>query len=221
MVRYVAGIDEAGRGPVIGPMVIAAVVVREDKLDGLSSMGVKDSKKLSPSRRRELFEAIKEWVDEVAVLKLSPEVVGDPNSNLNELEVRSFAKVLNSLSIKPSVIYADAADVDAKRFGRALRNNLSYDAVVIAEHRADDRYPVVSAASIVAKVIRDHEVEKLREEYGDLGSGYPSDPRTRKFLEDYLREHGEFPPIVRKSWKTLEKIRRSVTKLTLDDFIKR
>ncbi|NPA47432.1 MAG: ribonuclease HII, partial [Thermococci archaeon] len=210
---------EAGRGPVIGPMVVAAVVIEEGRVEDLSSIGVRDSKKLSPARRERLFEEILSTVDEIKVRVVPPEVVGDPAVNVNDLEVQVFGDVLNSLSLRPSVIYVDAADVDAERFASRLRERLSYEALIVAEHRADDRYPVVSAASIVAKVIRDREIEKIREVYGDVGSGYPSDPRTRRFLEDYLREHGDFPPVVRRSWKTLKKIREKSGRVTLDRFL--
>ncbi|WP_457753524.1 ribonuclease HII, partial [Thermococcus sp.] len=98
---------------------------------------------------------------------------------------------------------------------------------IIAEHKADAKYLPVSAASILAKVTRDKAIEKLKKQYGEIGSGYPSDPRTRKFLEEYYKEHGEFPPIVRKSWKTLRKIEeklkaqtRKGSQLDLLDFLK-
>ncbi|WP_054841017.1 ribonuclease HII [Thermococcus peptonophilus] len=202
-----AGIDEAGRGPVIGPMVIAAVVIDEKNLPKLEELNVRDSKKLTPKRRERLFNDIIEVLDDYAILELSPDVIGSREGTLNEFEVENFAKALNSLKIKPDVVYADAADVDEERFARELGGErLTFKAEVVAKHKADDIFPVVSAASILAKVTRDRAIEKLKEEYGEIGSGYPSDPRTRAFLENYYREHGEFPPIVRKGWKTLKKI---------------
>ncbi|MEO2151636.1 MAG: ribonuclease HII, partial [Thermococcus sp.] len=134
--------------------------------------------------------------------------------------------------VKPDVVYADAADVDEERFGRELKERLGFKAEIIAKHRADALFPVVSAASIVAKVTRDREIEKLKAEYGEIGSGYPSDPRTRAFLENYYREHGAFPPIVRRGWKTLKKIEEKLKaemetkkskkgQLSLEDFLGR
>lgn len=210
MGKRVAGADEAGRGPVIGPLVIAGVVVGEDKVQELVGMGVRDSKRLSPKKREELFGRIMKVAEDVSVLELWPEEINSWGGTLNELEVEGFVRTLNSLRVKPDVVYVDAADVNEERFGTEISKGLKFKAKVIAEHGADAKFPVVSAASIVAKVVRDRGIEKLREEYGEIGSGYPSDPKTRKFLEDYLREHGDFPPIVRRKWKTLGKIRRKV-----------
>ncbi|NJE53748.1 ribonuclease HII [Thermococcus sp. 21S9] len=230
MGRKIAGIDEAGRGPVIGPMIITAIVVDEDKLEELEALGVKDSKKLTPKRREKLFDEILSLADDYAVLILSPEEISSREGTLNEFEVKNFAKALNSLKVKPDVIYADAADVDEERFGRELKEKLDFEAEIIAKHRADALFPVVSASSIVAKVTRDREIERLKEKYGEIGSGYPSDPRTRAFLENYYREHGTFPPIVRTGWKTLKKIEEKLraemeikkskrSQLSLEDFL--
>jgi ribonuclease HII len=204
--KKLAGIDEAGRGPVIGPMVIAAVVVDEDKLPELEELGVKDSKRLTPKRRERLFDEILSRVDDHAIIELWPEDIDSRDGTLNEFEVENFVRALNSLKVKPDVVYIDAADVKEGRFGEDIRKGLNFEAEIIAEHKADDKFIPVSAASILAKVTRDRGIEKLKEEYGEIGSGYPSDPRTRTFLENYFREHGDFPPIVRRSWKTLRKI---------------
>jgi len=205
-----AGIDEAGRGPVIGPMVIAAVVVDEKNLPKLEELGVKDSKKLTPKRREKLFDEIIALLDDYIIIELWPDKIDSRNGTLNEFEVENFVETLNSLRVKPDVIYIDAADVKEKRFGEEIRQGLNFEAKIIAEHKADDKFVPVSAASILAKVSRDKAVENLKKKYGEIGSGYPSDPRTRAFLESYYREHGEFPPIVRKGWKTLKKIEEKV-----------
>ncbi|NJE61385.1 ribonuclease HII [Thermococcus sp. 21S7] len=201
-----AGIDEAGRGPVIGPMAIAAVVVDEKNVPKLEELGVRDSKKLTPKKREKLFDEIIALLDDYVILELWPEEIDSRVGTLNEFEVENFVKALNSLRVKPDVIYIDAADVKEARFGEDIRKGLKFEAEIVAEHRADDKFVPVSAASIIAKVTRDRAIEKLKEEYGEIGSGYPSDPRTRVFLENYYREHGRFPPIVRRSWKTLKKI---------------
>ena len=135
-----------------------------------------------------------------------PDEIDSREGTLNKFEVENFVRALNSLKVRPDVIYIDAADVKEERFGEEIKAKLKFKAEVIAEHKADDKFLPVSAASILAKVTRDREIERLKEEYGEIGSGYPSDPRTRTFLESYYREHGEFPPIVRQSWKTLRKI---------------
>ncbi|WP_088866164.1 ribonuclease HII [Thermococcus radiotolerans] len=206
MGRKLAGIDEAGRGPVIGPMAIAAVVVDEKNVPRLGEMGVKDSKKLTPKRRGKLFDEIIALLDDYVILELPPEEIDSREGTLNEFEVENFVKALNSLKVTPDVIYIDAADVKEARFGEEIKAKLNFEAEIVAEHKADDKFVPVSAASILAKVARDRAIEKLKEEYGEIGSGYPSDPRTRKFLEEYYKGHGEFPPIVRRSWKTLRKI---------------
>jgi len=230
--RKLAGIDEAGRGPVIGPMVISAVVVDEENVPKLEELGVKDSKRLTPKRRERLFDEIIKLLDDYVILELWPEEIDSRGGTLNEFEVENFVKVLNSLKVRPDVVYIDAADVKEARFGEDIRKRLNFEAEIVAEHKADDKFVPVSAASILAKVTRDRAIEKLKEEYGEIGSGYPSDPRTRAFLENYYREHGEFPPIVRRSWKTLRKIEEKLRaeieakkakkkgQVSLDEFLK-
>lgn len=219
------GIDEAGRGPVVGPLVIAAVVVDESKLSNLETLGVKDSKKLSPKKREELFKEIIRLVDDYFILEISPEEIDNREGTMNEFEVENFIKVLNSLNLKPDVLYIDAADVKEERFGEIIGKRLSFSPKIVAEHKADSKYIPVAAASILAKVTRDRAIEKLKEAYGEIGSGYPSDPITRRFLEEYYKKHGVFPPIVRKSWKTLEKIEEKLknkeAQSTILDFLKR
>jgi ribonuclease HII len=217
----IAGIDEAGRGPVIGPMVIATVVVDESKLEKLRELGVRDSKKLSPKRRERLFDEIVRLVDDYSIVVVSPQEIDSRAGTLNELEVEKFALALNSLTVKPDVVYIDAADVSEERFAREILSRLEFRARIVAEHRADEKFLPVSAASIIAKVTRDREIERLKREYGEIGSGYPSDPRTRAFLENYFRENGSFPPIVRRTWKTLKKIESEVSgQVTLDGFLR-
>ena len=87
------GIDEAGRGPVVGPLVIAAVVVDESKLSNLETLGVKDSKKLSPKKREELFKEIIRLVDDYFILEISPEEIDNREGTMNEFEVENFIKV--------------------------------------------------------------------------------------------------------------------------------
>jgi ribonuclease HII len=191
-------------------MVITAVVVDERNVPKLEELGVRDSKKLTPKRRERLFGEILSLADDYAILVLSPGEISSRGGTLNKFEVENFARALNSLRVKPDIVYADAADVDEERFARELKARLDFGAEIVARHRADALFPVVSAASIVAKVTRDREIEKLKAEYGEIGSGYPSDPRTRAFLEAYYREHGNFPPIVRRGWKTLRKIEKKI-----------
>ncbi|OYT61275.1 MAG: ribonuclease HII [Thermofilum sp. ex4484_15] len=128
--------------------------------------------------------------------------------NLNDLEAEVTVELISSLTETPYAIYLDSPDPVAKRYSDKVVKLLSSrglsNVIVIAENGADKRYPIVSAASIVAKVIRDKEVEELKKLYGDFGSGYPSDPKTLRFLRDCLRK-GYLPPIVRRSWSTLRR----------------
>ena len=200
------GIDEAGRGPVIGPLVIAAIVIDESKLDKLRELNVRDSKKLSPKRREKLFNELLKVLDDHVIVELWPDEIDNREGTLNDLEIAGFIRALNFLKVKPDVLYIDAADVKEERFGENIKRELKFSPKIISEHRADDKYLPVSAASILAKVTRDQAIERLKEKYGEIGSGYPSDPKTRRFLEEYYRENGEFPPIVRRTWKTLRKL---------------
>lgn len=204
----IAGVDEAGRGPVIGPLIVVALLFEDSSMEELKKIGARDSKKLSEKKRESLFNRILSLSKASAIIKVTPDEITRWPGTMNELEVEAFARALNALLPRPSLVYLDAVDVVEERFAMEVGRRLVYRPKLIAEHRADSKYLVVSAASIVAKVIRDREIKKLHELYGNFGSGYPGDPLTREFLIKYYREHGDFPPIVRRNWKTLEKIRR-------------
>ncbi len=199
----IVGVDEAGRGPVIGPLVVCGVAVSPRRLKTIEQMGLKDSKLLTPKRREELAVRLKNICrHELAVV--SPEEIDArlaEGGTLNGIEVECFAKVIEAL--RPKAAYLDACDVNAERFGMNVRTRLGFEVEVVSRHNADKDYPIVSAASILAKVHRDALVKKISETVGeDVGSGYPHDPITIKFLKSYYAKNGEMPPFVRKSWKT-------------------
>jgi ribonuclease HII len=128
---------------------------------------------------------------------------------LNEIEVNAFIKVIKKL--KPETCYVDSADVNEQRFGRDIFSALSFKPTIISKHKADEIYPVVSAASILAKTRRDKEVRKIEQKLENelalpLGSGYPADPITQKFLREWVKKSGKLPPHVRRSWKTAQNI---------------
>ncbi len=206
----VCGVDDAGRGPVIGPLVVAGIAVEESKIDGLRMLGVKDSKMLLATARRRMSKEIPGLVDdyhvvEIAAAELDRIVNRAPKfQRLNLLEAKAMAEVIEKL--KPDVAYVDSSDTRTERFKNNILDCLSFAPRIVSEHKADINYPVVSAASIIAKVHRDGRVDEIRQEYGEVGSGYAHDPITCRFLRDYYREHGDFPPIVRRSWKTLRTI---------------
>ena len=215
----VCGVDDAGRGPVIGPLVVAGIRIEEEKLDRLRSLGVKDSKKLSPEARLKLSIEIPEIVDEYHIVELEAAhldrvVNHSPKfQRLNLLEARAMAEVIEKL--KPHLVYVDASDTRPERFKNNILENLSFKPKVISEHHADEKYPSVSAASILAKVRRDSRIEELRKEYGEIGSGYAHDPITVRFLSEYYLMNQDFPPIVRRSWKTLRNIVREMSQSKL------
>ncbi len=209
----ICGVDEAGRGPVIGPLVVAGVLISEACVKKLENIGVRDSKALPPARREALYNdivgAYKCHVVTVDAGELDTLMV---NKSLNEIEAVCYAKVIENLA--PEAAYVDAADVSCRNFERMILKHLSFSPKLIVEHKADERYPVVSAASIIAKVERDREIKRLHKLHGDFGSGYSSDERTQSFIKRCFRENKSFPNCVRKRWKTT--IRAS--NMRLEDF---
>ncbi len=208
----IAGVDDAGRGAVIGPLVIAGVLIEEKDLSHLTDMGVKDSKRLSPGKREYLAMKIEALAVKWHVEKLSPEEIdkvvktGRKLHRLNRLEAQTMARVIEVL--EPDVAYVDASDVLADRFGRHIAEELSFKVKIVSEHKADQKYPIVSAASIIAKVERDSAVSRLRQKYGNFGCGYPTDPKTLEFLKKWINESGSYPDFVRKSWKPAKRLKK-------------
>lgn len=197
-------------GPVIGPLVIAGVLIHDDQVEALKALGVKDSKLLSPRRREKLADEIKRLAAKYEIVELSPAEIdkivltGKKFHRLNLLEAKAMAEVIRRL--KPEVAYVDASDVVAERFGSQIKEMLSFPVTIISEHKADVTYPVVSAASIIAKVSRDKIIAQLHEKYGDFGSGYVTDSKTVTFLKDWVKRHGSYPDFVRKSWKPAKRM---------------
>ena len=200
------GIDEAGRGPVIGSLFVAGVL----NFEGLEVLGVRDSKRLSSKRREQLAKLIVD-ATEVQVVELTAKEIDErrKSQSMNEITVDLFARIIELLH--PDRVYVDAADVNPERFASNLRKKCNIrerDIEIISEFKADVNYPVVSAASIVAKVHRDRSIRELATEIGaEIGSGYPADPRTIQFLNRLLKEQKDnIPDCVRQSWKTFERL---------------
>jgi len=199
----ICGIDEAGRGPVMGPMVVAAVFVEDDA--PLVKIGVKDSKKLSPEARGRMFDEITKVADHRIII-ISAENIDEERKcvSMNEIELELFADAARGK--KFARVYADCPDVNENAFASSLSAKLN-GTKVTAEHKADDTYPVVSAASILAKVTRDRCILKISKELRcDIGSGYPSDPVTIDFIGKWIKENGNAPPHTRCSWETVKKM---------------
>lgn len=216
----ILGVDEAGRGPVIGPMVVCGVAIDSESIKEVESMGLKDSKLLTPKKREEFALKIKDACRyELIVVEAGQIDMRVPNEEtLNVLEVECFSSVIKA--IKPKVAYVDACDVNAERFGYNIRKGLDFELEIVSKHKADRDYPIVSAASIVAKVHRDSLVRKISESVGeDVGSGYPNDPATIEFLKNYYKKNKHMPPFVRKSWKTTTAIINDCMQSRLTGFL--
>lgn len=208
------GADEAGKGCVVGPLVVAGVSASRRGAKELREIGVKDSKDLSPGRREALYPEILRVADRVRWLCIQPAEIdavvlrGKKLRKLNYLEALYFARVIDGLGAPRVTV--DAPDVVPRRFASDITDNLAVRCQVKAVHKADRDYPVVSAASIVAKVERDRVVQRLRDVHGDFGSGYPSDPATRSFFTEWMKRGHPLPGYVRKSWKTWDRIEQSL-----------
>lgn len=204
----IAGIDEAGRGPVLGPMVICGLKISSEKMEELSKNGVKDSKDLNPGKRRKLDTLIREKAEEIEIIEFKANKIDSLRKrgvNLNEIELLGFRKILHIL--KPNKAYIDAASANEIEFKSDLEKTKTTDTELIVEHKADENIPIVSGASIIAKVRRDKIIREYKQEYGEIGSGYPSDGKTIDFLKEWIKENENYPKIVRKSWETAQRIK--------------
>ncbi len=216
-----AGVDEAGRGPVIGPMVIAGVVLGARAAKELRKRGVKDSKLLPPAERERLEPLIKEMAEAYAIKVVEPRRIDEVVSRkgLNLLEAEVMADIVRELG--PSLVIVDAPGRNTSKFKEAMRSRLGGLSVRIrAENRADRRFVHVAAASILAKVERDRRIAELRERAGyDFGSGYPGDQKTKEFL---LKVLGGYPfpkDQIRWKWATMQNLLDERRRTSLTDFL--
>jgi len=197
---------------VLGNLVLCGALFDQRTLEELRTIGVRDSKQLSPRRREMLARVISEKALGLEIAEFTPAEIDDyrlvKKINLNELEARTFAVMINRL--RPDLAYLDSPDPNPGLFERRVRKYLKISPRIVAENFADQKYPAVAAASIVAKVRRDQRMAELRERYGDLGSGYPADPVTISFLKSWVREHGSLPDFARRSWETARRIEEQV-----------
>jgi ribonuclease HII len=212
----IVGVDEAGRGPVMGPLVVAGVAIESDV--PLRQLNCRDSKKLSPERREALAPEIEKVAQSHLIVIPAERIdVMRAEMSLNDFEAKLFAEVIEKLH--PETAYVDAADVDEIEFKRSVRRELAFDVEIVSQHNADELFPVVSAASILAKVCRDREMRRIEGAIGrTIGSGYASDSDTIGFLEAWIREHGSLPPHTRASWDTARRLLAASKNHKLDDF---
>ena len=216
MRKLVCGIDEAGRGPVIGPLVIGCVVLNDEGREELRRLNVRDSKKVAKPRREALELKIKDLAIEYRIARIQPNEIDwmRKKESLNLIEARKIAELIMSLENSPQRIIVDAVDIVADNYKTRIiscinsMNDEFRIPELISEHKADDNHLEVSAASILAKVERDREIELLKEELGDFGSGYPSDAITQEFIKECVR-NGNLPDCVRRSWNSLDKSKQT------------
>ncbi len=222
--KLICGIDEAGRGPIIGPLVMAGISVKEKDIAKLEEMGVKDSKLLTKGKREEFFEKIKKIATDFRIKILEPDVVDgalkSSNLNLNWLEANTSAEIANEL--KPGKVIVDCPsnniavyrDYFVSKLDKGVRDKIE----VVMEHKADLNYVVVGAASVIAKVVRDREVEKLKKKFKvEFGSGYLSDERTQKFLKENF-DNDEYEELFRKTWQPFQELVKGKGQKTLGEF---
>jgi ribonuclease HII len=210
----ILGIDDAGRGPLIGPMILAGVLLEEEDEEKLDSLGVDDSKQLTQNVRVKLAKTIIDYAKNYKVVISTPQEIDkevDGGMNLNTLEAKKAAQIINELNNGEKIkVVVDCPSINTKAWQKTMmdfvekKDNLE----VYCEHKADANHTSVSAASILAKVRREEEIDKLKINFGDFGSGYPSDPITKKFLKERgseLKDSGIF----RKSWQTWKQMFKS------------
>ncbi len=208
----ILGIDDAGRGPVIGPMVLAGCLVEEETGREFRKIGVKDSKQLTDKRREFLAEIIRKKAIAFEAVIIHPNEIDGKNShgiNLNDVEAIACAEIINKINkgFKEIKVIIDCPSVSIEKWKDFLKTkieNLS-NLEIICEHKADKNYVEVSAASILAKSAREKEMDILKEKYGkEIGSGYTSDSATCRFLEKYAEKHKD-AGIFRQTWETWKK----------------
>jgi len=220
MSGYQIGVDEAGKGPVLGPMV-AAVVRIDDEAD--LPADVADSKRLTESKRESLATQLSESpAVEIGVGVVNTDEIDAPETDMNGLTVAAQVRAISDVAGDGDRALVDAGDVSESRFARRVAEGVAEGGVdidVTAEHGADDDSRLVGAASIIAKVERDSRIADLNEGYdADIGSGYPSDPTTRAFLADHVDRHGDLPACARASWSTCEDVLAAAEQSGLDEF---
>ncbi len=220
VVILICGIDESGRGPVVGPLVMCGLLVKEEDEKELIKLEVKDSKLLTKARREYLFDKIKDISYKAEIIVIYPDEIdhavnNHDGLNLNKLEARKSAEIINLL--KPDKAIIDAPSNNVKSYKEYLSGFVKKKNIeLVLEHKADLNYPIVSAASILAKVTRDAEIEKIKKKIKiDFGSGYMADPKTVSFLEKYYEK---YPDLFRKSWMPYQNMMNKKFQSKLEDF---
>lgn len=199
------GVDEAGRGCVLGALYIGAFIVDEGVTDAdLHAAGADDSKRLSQKQRIQIRKALLP-LGYGEVRFVTAEQID--KGNMNTLEEEVIAALVRKW--RPDEVYVDALGHPAtlpKVVARLARQVAPLTPKWVMEPKADQTYPIVGAASILAKTERDEALDNIRERYGAFGSGYPSDPATKRWLESWSRAGKEWPDFVRTRWGTITEL---------------
>lgn len=217
---WIAGVDEAGRGPCLGPMVLAIASIEKKQEDKLLDIGVKDSKLLNAETREAQFGQLRNVLNEFAFTAIEAEEIDllRDRKSLNEIEAMRVGLLLNGLKTKPEIVYIDSPDILQENFAKRIKKYINFETVLKTEHKADSNYPIVSAASIIAKVERDRCIAEIAKEFGEIGSGYPHDPLTTKFLKEFISKNKCLPSFARKSWITSQDMLDKELQRKLGDF---
>ena len=195
----ILGLDEAGRGCVLGPLVVGGFVATEDQLKAIKATGATDSKALSAKKREALIEPLKALGDH-GLRSVSAKAID--GGNINTLEEEAFASLIEEFKPDRVIIDCPVHPKGIPNFKARMRKLVSYEPEWVIEPKADVNYPCVSAASIFAKVTRDGVIAGM----GDVGSGYPGDPKTLKWLQGFIDAKKPFPPGVRTRWGTIRRL---------------
>ncbi|XP_055333333.1 ribonuclease H2 subunit A-like isoform X2 [Paramacrobiotus metropolitanus] len=231
----IIGIDEAGRGPVLGPMVYGACYVAKKSEGLLSSVKVADSKTLTEEQRNQCFANLHAGADNFGWMAqiLSPAVISKcmlsrAKYNLNAISHDSAMFLIQSvldLEIRVAGVYLDTVG-DPSKYQAKLRDRFPHIPDIVVSKKADSLFPVVSAASIVAKVCRDKALREWKFREGEkfladlnYGSGYPSDPETKRFLDQFRDHVFGYPQLIRFSWSTTETALEKAASVTWEEVV--
>ena len=215
----IGGVDEAGRGSIIGPLVIAGISIKQDRIMDLHHIGVRDSKMLTAKARTSLFATVSEMVDSLCIYKIDCSVIDENvfSKGLNKLEAETMAYVIDNL--KADMVYVDSCDTDPGRYKHYIESRLiTSKSKLYSMHHADSLNIVVSAASIIAKFVRDGEIQEIRKTHCNIGSGYPSDVKTMRFIRNWVSEYKCAPRFARKSWRPLRDMLEEVSNYKITQF---
>lgn len=220
----IMGIDEAGRGALIGPLVVAGVVVKKEVEEQFKKIGVKDSKMLKPAKRESLAAQIEEMAENILVMRVQPcriDKLRSEGVKLDRIEAIKMAEIIEMANADK--VYVDALSINPKRFqGQILENLRTAEPEFVVENYADETYPVVSAASIIAKVERDAVIKEIKKKVKyDFGVGYSHDARTIKFVEELIKKGKPLPPFIRQSWVTTQVLLEKNMQSNIKDFFKK